>query len=357
MLLTPLENVILKAKTFEMAAPHEILGLAMDRPKMDDVANTMLTLKELGALRLGAGEESYSAIDGDLTFLGRVMASLPIDSRCTRLIAIGFCYGVLEECIAMAAGLTSKSIFRITFERSLRDYSRRLEWSNGSGSDLFAILNAYTVWKMKYNLREFGASRTEQFRSEREFCRKHNLDMRSMNECHQLVQELTQRLAKLGIREQQGVDRIRLTDQEKAIILKMVIAGAFYPNFFTTLPITNPMIERDIYRAMNGRDPDNTVFFTGFRTENIRQLYAESVQNLFRNTVVDEEDIGCVKVSFDNDSEKVFVTFDIDRRVNDGQRSDWLTQRCSIPGKTLTEVYKAVKMRKMRMSTHIVVLK
>lgn len=101
LLLTPLENVILKAKTFEMAPPHELLGLAMDFPSVVDVANTILTLKELGALQLGVGEEEYSAIDGDLTFLGRVMSNLPIDIRCSRLIAIGFCYGVLNECIIM----------------------------------------------------------------------------------------------------------------------------------------------------------------------------------------------------------------------------------------------------------------
>lgn len=102
MLLTPLENMILKAKTFDMAAPHIMLGLAMDRPNMDDVANTVLMLKELGGMELKHGSEGrYSAIDGNLTFLGRVMASLPIDVRSTRLIIFGFCYGVLEDCIIM----------------------------------------------------------------------------------------------------------------------------------------------------------------------------------------------------------------------------------------------------------------
>lgn len=101
MLLTPLENVILKSKTFDMAAPHVILGLAMDSPKMEDVANTVLTLKELGAMQLNIGNEGYSAIDGELTFLGRVMSNLPIDVRSTRLIAIGYCFGVLRECIIM----------------------------------------------------------------------------------------------------------------------------------------------------------------------------------------------------------------------------------------------------------------
>lgn len=232
-----------------------------------------------------------------------------------------------------------------------------MEWSNGSGSDLFAILNAYDIWTLKYNQREFGANRSEQLRLEREFCREHYLDIRSMNECHQLVQELTQRLDKLGIREDQGIDRVKWTDQEKAIILKVIIAGAFYPNFFATVPMSNPMIEREIFRTMNGRDPDNTVFFTGFRRDNIRQLYVQQIQNLFRNTVLNETDMGCVKVSFDNESEKVFVTFDVSQCGGDAGQNDWDTRRCSIPGKTLIEVYKAIKMRKLRMLSSIAVMK
>lgn len=107
LLLTPLENVILKAKTFDMDAPHVILGLAMSDsiPKVDDVANTVLSLKELGALQLTHKNEGYSPVDGDLTFLGRIMSNLPIDVRATRLIAIGSCFGVLEECIIMGKNL------------------------------------------------------------------------------------------------------------------------------------------------------------------------------------------------------------------------------------------------------------
>lgn len=101
MQLTPLENLILKAKTFEMAAPHELLGLAMDPPHMENVANTVLTLKEMGALQLTLGDQGYSPIDGDMTFLGVLMSSLPLDVRETRLIALGSCYGVLDECIIM----------------------------------------------------------------------------------------------------------------------------------------------------------------------------------------------------------------------------------------------------------------
>lgn len=258
----------------------------------------------------------------------------------------------LTKNVFVAAGLTSKSIFKITFDRDLSEYSRRLEWSNGSGSDLFAILNAYKIWMLKHNQKVFGKSK-EQQKAERDFCSRHYLDVRSLNECHQLVQELTKRLDKLNIRQSYGADRVRYTEQEKSIILKLVIAGAFYPNIFATSPVNNPMIERDAFHVMNGRDPNNTVFFTGFRQENIRQLYVTFIRDLFKNTVVDPKDINCVKVSFDANSEKVFVTFDTSQDICGDNRSDWDTKHCSIPGKTLTEVYKAVKMRKMNMPTRI----
>lgn len=103
--LSPLENVVLRAKTFEMGPPHVILGLAMDRPKMEDVANTVLTLKEIGAMQLMLEDGGFSAIDGNLTFLGRLMSNLPIDVRSTKMIAIGYCFGVLEECIIMGENL------------------------------------------------------------------------------------------------------------------------------------------------------------------------------------------------------------------------------------------------------------
>lgn len=238
----------------------------------------------------------------------------------------------------------------------MREYSRRLEWSNGSGSDLFAVLNAYRIWTTKYHQRVFG-ERKDQQKAEKDFCNKHCLDVRSLHECHHLVQELTRRLEKLGIQAMGGVERVTWTEQEKTIILKVVIAGAFYPNYYATQTIDNPMVERDVFHTMNGRDPENTVYFSGFRTENIRELYVDSIRNIFRDQVVDKEDLDCVKISFDENSEKVFVTFDMNKNFNEDNRTDWETKHITIPGKTLTEVYKAVKMRKMNMNTCIPVMK
>lgn len=44
-----------------------------------------------------------------------------------------------------AAGLTTKSIFVQGIKNVVTYYSKKLVWSDGSGSDLFAILKAYRV--------------------------------------------------------------------------------------------------------------------------------------------------------------------------------------------------------------------
>lgn len=100
MLLCPLENIVLKTKQFDMGPPHVILGLAMDRPNLTDVATTVLILKELGALT-PKEDDVNCRIDGDLTFLGRIMIALPIDVRASRLIALGYCFSVMDEAIIM----------------------------------------------------------------------------------------------------------------------------------------------------------------------------------------------------------------------------------------------------------------
>jgi hypothetical protein len=48
--------------------------------------------------------------DGDITFMGRVMAKLPVDICIAKLILLGNIFSVLEECIIMGKcmGCTSK---------------------------------------------------------------------------------------------------------------------------------------------------------------------------------------------------------------------------------------------------------
>lgn len=74
-----------------------------------DVLNVASIVLILISLQLGAftvtmtdprtGFQKYDTVDGDLTFLGRVMTDLPISQACTKLIMFGHCFGVMQEAI------------------------------------------------------------------------------------------------------------------------------------------------------------------------------------------------------------------------------------------------------------------
>lgn len=104
MLRCPLENVILKAKLLDMGPPPDILSLTMAPPDLSAIHNTILRLKESGALFKNVNGY-YSVQDGDLTYMGRIMASLPLDIRLTRLIILGYIYSVLDDAIVMGKRL------------------------------------------------------------------------------------------------------------------------------------------------------------------------------------------------------------------------------------------------------------
>ncbi|KOB65008.1 putative ATP-dependent RNA helicase, partial [Operophtera brumata] len=96
----PLERLVLLAKMLEMGPPSDILALALDPPDMSNIHRTLLVLKEIGALKKMMDDE-WVPNDGEITYLGRVMAKLPLDVKVSKLIMLGYIYGCLEESIIM----------------------------------------------------------------------------------------------------------------------------------------------------------------------------------------------------------------------------------------------------------------
>lgn len=94
----PLENIVLKAKQLNFGKPEEILALAMDKPELKDIANTVIRLKEMGAMLCTTNGRTVDR-DGDLTFIGEIMTRLPIDVKLSKFILLGYCFGVMDECI------------------------------------------------------------------------------------------------------------------------------------------------------------------------------------------------------------------------------------------------------------------
>lgn len=202
----------------------------------------------------------------------------------------------------------------------LRSYGFLFEWAYGSSSDLIAMQNAYRVWSQKLNHGDFVGN------AETEWAERWGINLAAMYECKQLIEELCVRLERLEI-----VVKSKRWNVDQTLILKTVIAGAFYPNYFVC---NNP--ERyhsgDVLRAINGHDPRNTVYFQGIPRGDERSLYPEQIQNiLVSNQVVNNSEK--MQVSFDLGSEKAYVEFELQQNIK----------------KILPDVYKSVKMRKLRL--------
>ena len=334
-----------------MGSPEAILALAMDQPKLSDISNTILVLKEIGAL-LRTNDGVLDDRDGELTFVGRIMAALPLNIRYSRLIVLGYCFSILEECIIIAAGLNVQGLFSNSLRDSMASFSRKLEWSNGSGSDLIAILNAYRVWNQRFNDEEkrYNADKRNE---EILFCQRHFLEIKSLHECSTLIVEIKNRLEKMNIKELTGYNRAIWKTNEKSIILKVVIAGAFYPQFFAWNSHENHRFASEVFNTLHGRDPCNTVYYTGFDDTHIRQLYTSSIKDLLGDIVANKRD---VKVSLEENTRKVYVTFKQQNKDSDA-KDDWITSNSTVPGKVVAEVYKAVKLRRLGVPQNIKVLR
>uniref|UniRef100_A0A1I8NW04 Probable ATP-dependent RNA helicase spindle-E n=1 Tax=Stomoxys calcitrans TaxID=35570 RepID=A0A1I8NW04_STOCA len=345
MLRCPLENVVLRAKLLDMGPPPHILGLALSPPNLSDIHNTILTLKELGALYTTING-TYSVQDGDITYMGRIMASMPLDIRLSRLIILGHMFSVLDEAVIMAAGLSVRSIFKFQGKSPQHDceaYVKKLVWADGSGSDLFAILKAYKTWlsmREQNNIREEG---------EYAWANRFYINLRSIKEMHLLIQELKERFNAYNFKVNNTHQRVLWLDREKTIILKIVIAGAFYPNYFNRSALNETDRERGVYHVLCGNDPCRTVYFTNFNTRHIGQLYTRHIKDLFSDVHIPPQNM---EVRFQPGSEKVFVTF----RNEFEDDYDESSQRLIVPGRVRPEVYKAVRMRMSKMRSFINVM-
>lgn len=337
-LRSPLEHLVLQAKILDLGSPHSILALAMNPPKLSDIGNTILALKEAGAL-LRTVDGRYEPFDGDITYMGRVMSALPLDIRTSKLIVLGYVFDVLDDAITIATGLSVRNIFSTPFNSPMQAYSQKLRWANGSGSDLISILNVYRVWQEKVKENAFSDPQDEEAWSKRYF-----VQVRALNEMSHLYEEIVNRLKTLEITILRTPESHDWTKSEKYLVLKIIFCGAFYPYYF----YTSPVIERESFHILGGRDPCNTVFFKGFDPDYVGLLYEKNIKDMFTDIIPLKD----IKVNFDDNSQRVYVTFS----NNDKYREMSSNLVDLMPGRVLTEVYKAIKMRKLKANTTISIM-
>ena len=76
---------------------------------------------QVGALSVYRGD-TISLYDGDLTFVGRVLAALPVDIKVGKMILLGHVFGCLSEMLAIGAALSLKTFFTHPYHLPLEAY-------------------------------------------------------------------------------------------------------------------------------------------------------------------------------------------------------------------------------------------
>lgn len=344
MLRCPLEKVVLQSKVLSMGEPKAILALALDPPNLSDIERTILVLKEAGGLLLTC-DGAFTPHDGDLTYLGLLMAQLPLDIRLTRLIALGYIFSILPECIVMAASMSLKSVFSNPFKEKMLAYNSKLEWADASCSDCIAFLNVFKVYKENIDegffLRSAGGG-------EEQWAKRHFIQIRQLKEVVNLVADITRRLKVNQIEEAPLPNRstINYNEFEKALMLKLVIAGAFYPNYFGRGGRGGQVDEPSAVKTLGGRDPFTTIYFNGYPPEQPPHLYSELIKQELSDCKED------MRVTYDG-SCKVYVEF----RRTDYQRDSEMGYDDRVPGKISMAVYRAVKLRQIRRHVEIRIMR
>uniref|UniRef100_A0A182VRC5 Probable ATP-dependent RNA helicase spindle-E n=1 Tax=Anopheles minimus TaxID=112268 RepID=A0A182VRC5_9DIPT len=338
MVRCPLGSVVLKTKILDMGPPHTILALALSPPNLSDISNTVLQLKEVGAL-LRTAKGIYDVQDGDITYLGQLMSQLPLEINLAKLVVLGYVFSVLEEAIIIAAGMNVKNVF--CGMRSVEALRIKRYFANGSASDGIAILNAYNWWR---SVKEQGTGGDTVG-----WCQRYMLDLKSLTEMAELVQEITLRLKSSNIRVVAGARNARWNDRERTVVTKVIMAGAFYPNYF--LPVSsngNEMGDRMVYTEVGGRNPFRTVFFCGFDHANyIGPLYRNEIRALLNERKPDPERDSLVKIDFERSTNKIFVQFEYPPDLQPGQS---LYDERNLMDRIHPGVYEAIKLRQVRHS-------
>jgi ATP-dependent RNA helicase TDRD9 len=336
----PLENCVLSAKVLDMGPPKKVLALCLDPPKIEDIRTAVLKLKRTGGLSVMNDAGVFDPEDGFLTAMGRIMKHLPIDINASKLIVLGYIFGLVEEAVVMAACLTANSMLARAFGQELESYKCRLVWADRSFCDLISYYNAYTQYQ------QFRVKCNADSAQLRQWAKSNFVQLKRIAEVEETVKDIQRRLddAKLC---RSKPPNLQIDPVERELVLKFMIAGAFYPNYF----MRQQMDPTAVSRQLPGHDPHSSVILAGF-PQHQGVLYAQRIKDLMRPA----SDV----VDLDFEDSKVIVTFPSERNALSDwseRQADFLRTQDQLDDSfvvnqlretvTKSAVYVAIKMRKL----------
>ncbi|AEO56078.1 hypothetical protein MYCTH_2300574 [Thermothelomyces thermophilus ATCC 42464] len=203
----PLEQLCLAVRAMGIRDIGHFLSRAPTPPEATAVESAIAMLRRMGAL------------DGDeLTALGQQLAMIPADLRCGKLMVYGAIFGCLDECVTIAAILSTKSPFLSPAEKRDEAKQAKMRFARGDG-DLLTDLRAYQEWD------SMMADRSVPQRRVRQWCDENFLSFPTLSDIASTRSQYYASLAEMGIRPPSSPP----STPPSTPLLRAVTASAFAP--------------------------------------------------------------------------------------------------------------------------------
>uniref|UniRef100_A0A674NJD8 ATP-dependent RNA helicase TDRD9 n=1 Tax=Takifugu rubripes TaxID=31033 RepID=A0A674NJD8_TAKRU len=271
MLIAPLGTILLKVKLLDFGDPRSVLSTALSPPNLRDIVKTVLQLKEMGAIS-AQNDSKCRNEDGELTFLGRVLAHLPVDLYLGKMIVLGHIFGCLNECLIIASSHSLRSFFAIPTMQQLAGHRSKLKFAQGVPSDTIAFVNAFKAW---YTAKTKGHLRNP--KDEWDWGKENFIQIKRIREVAELYEDLKTRVSQFNMKVPKDDQPLDYTSKHRLkFIIQVAIAGAYYPNYFAQVDICDDLASKEL----SGFDPRTTVMVRNIPPYSF--LYYKQLQSLFR---------------------------------------------------------------------------
>ncbi|XP_022706186.1 probable ATP-dependent RNA helicase spindle-E [Varroa jacobsoni] len=308
-LRSPVDITVLKIKKFGLNKPKQVLAGFISPPRSEDVGRAIIKLKEVQALQL-EHEGKVDLDDGDLTIMGRVMASLPLDVRLSKLILMGFAFDCFEECVKMAACMSVDDLLT-PVDDPMERYKGKLDWAEGHYSDPLLLLNVFDEY-LTYKESSGPAFGTY---ASKEWARKRGLEARRLAEAFALYEELKERLLRIGFSKPQGPNRKPRESSTHNFLIMTALCGAFYPHYYVQKDIDSDKVLSEV----GFNNPSTTMVIRNMPPE-YGQLYCQAIRIRLQDCLNDDE------VEFHFKGSDVYLLFK-NHDINQVPRSMYLCQK------------------------------
>ncbi|KAG0306433.1 hypothetical protein BGZ98_002398 [Dissophora globulifera] len=151
MLRSDLQEICLHIKSVDSSTKiASVLAEAIQPPDQLSVSDALTQLTSLGALDRNE----------NLTPLGRVLATLPVEPSFGRCLILSCVFRCLDPVLTLCASLGTKDVFVSPLMKKEQADRAKMKWAKELNSDHLAMMNAYNAWNEVMNQASTQLERT-----------------------------------------------------------------------------------------------------------------------------------------------------------------------------------------------------